>query len=82
VLSGVNFRYVSSRTSAKGATAPSYFTVNLTLFSHRFINGLELTASVYNVLDRQILEPAPLELMQSLVQQDGRTFQVKLAYRF
>lgn len=82
VFAGVNLRYLSARTSAIGADVPPYFVLDLILFSHRWVNGLELSASVYNVLDRRIVEPAPLELRQPLLEQDGRTFQVKLQYRF
>lgn len=82
VFSGVDFRYVSGRTTAVGTDVPAYFVVNLTLFSHRFVNGLEVAASVYNLFGRRFYEPAPLELRQALLEQDGRTFQVKLTYAF
>lgn len=82
IFSGVDFRYVSGRTTALGTDVPAYFVVNLTLFSHRFVNGLEVSASVYNLLGRRFYEPAPLELRQALLEQDGRTFQVKLTYGF
>jgi iron complex outermembrane receptor protein len=82
VFTGIDFRYVSGRTSAAGAEVPAYFVLNTTLFSHRFINGLELSASIYNLLGRRFYEPSPLELRQPLLEQDGRVFQVKLTYGF
>lgn len=82
VFTGIDFRYVSGRTSAAGAEVPAYFVLNTTLFSHRFVNGLELSASIYNLLGRRFYEPSPLELRQPLLEQDGRTFQVKLTYGF
>jgi iron complex outermembrane receptor protein len=82
VFGGLDFRYVSGRTSAVGTDVPPYFVLNATLFSHRFVNGLELSASIYNVLGRRFYEPSPLELRQPILEQDGRTFQVKLTYGF
>jgi iron complex outermembrane receptor protein len=82
VFAGIDFRYVSGRTSAAGVEVPAYFVLNTTLFSHRFVNGLELSASIYNLLGRRFYEPSPLELRQPLLEQDGRTFQVKLTYGF
>jgi iron complex outermembrane receptor protein len=46
------------------------------------MNGLELSASVYNLLDRRYSDPTGSELVQRLVEQDGRTFRVKLTYAF
>lgn len=82
VFAGIDFRYVSERTSAVGAQVPAYFILNTTLYSHRFVNGLELSASIYNLLGRRFYEPSPLELRQPILQQDGRAFQVKLTYAF
>jgi outer membrane receptor protein involved in Fe transport len=57
--------------------------VNLTLFSQKLIKNLEFSASVYNLLNTQYSDPAsdfhgPLDI----IEQDGRTFRVKLTYRF
>jgi outer membrane receptor for ferrienterochelin and colicins len=60
--------------------------VNLTLFSQNLIKGLELSATIYNLLDTRYDDPATQGQgrthLQDLIEQDGRTFRVKLTYRF
>ncbi|MGP8201706.1 MAG: TonB-dependent receptor plug domain-containing protein [Limisphaerales bacterium] len=69
--------------TAQGETAGGYGVVNLTLFSQKLIKNLEFSASVYNLLNTQYWDPAsdfhgPLDI----IEQDGRTFRVKVTYRF
>jgi iron complex outermembrane receptor protein len=95
VFAGVELQYVSSRHSLHNATdsngqpltvqgedAGGYALLNLTLFSQKLIKNLEFSASVYNLLDRQYFDPASNFHKQDLIEQDGRTFRLKLAYRF
>jgi iron complex outermembrane receptor protein len=65
-----------------GETAGGYGVVNLTLFSQKLIKNLEFSASVYNLLNTRYLDPASDFHVQDLIQQDGRTFRVKLTYRY
>jgi outer membrane receptor protein involved in Fe transport len=46
------------------------------------VNGLEVSATIDNIFDRKYFDPTPLELRQPILQQDGRTFWVKLTYRY
>jgi outer membrane receptor for ferrienterochelin and colicins len=95
VFAGVEFRFVSSRRSlhntsdtfgqpltVQGTDAGAYGIVNLTLFSRELINNLELSATVYNLLDRRYEDPASKFHVQDTLEQDGRSFRVKLTYRF
>ena len=92
IFAGVEFLYVSKRTTmhlgtdVQGEDATGYGIVNLTLFSQNLIKGLELSASVYNLLDRRYFDPATQGQgrthLQDVIEQDGRTFRVKLTYRF
>ena len=54
----------------------------LTLFSQNLLKGLDLSASVYNLLDKNYSDPSTPFHVQNVIQQDGRTFRVKLTYRF
>ncbi|HKW29011.1 MAG TPA: TonB-dependent receptor [Verrucomicrobiae bacterium] len=65
-----------------GADAPGYAVVNFTLFSRNLIKNLDLSASVYNLLDKTYYDPSSRFHLQNAIQQDGRTFRVKLTYRF
>ena len=95
LFAGAEFRYVSDRQTlhnttdpfgqpltVQGGNAGGYGVVNLTLFSRNVIKNLEASASVYNVLDRRYSDPASLFHVQDTIQQDGRSFRVKLTYHF
>jgi iron complex outermembrane receptor protein len=62
--------------------------VNLTLLSRDLLEGLDLSASVYNLFDTRYAYPAGAEQTNSLseslrsIQQDGITFRIKASYRF
>ncbi len=74
--------YTSERTTFSRAKAPGFWLSNLTLFGHELRPGLDVSASVYNLFDQQFFDPANPEHLQDLIEQDGRTFRLKLSYRF
>jgi iron complex outermembrane receptor protein len=92
IFGGVEVQYVSKRTSSHlgsavaGEDAGDYAVVNLTMFSHKLVKGLEFSGSVYNLLDRHYSDPSPQvpgrPTQQDIIEQDGRTFRLKLTYRF
>lgn len=45
-------------------------------------HGLELSGSAYNLFDTKYSDPGGDEHKQDSIEQDGRTFRVKLTYRF
>ncbi|MCX7006292.1 MAG: TonB-dependent receptor, partial [Kiritimatiellaeota bacterium] len=62
--------------------ADAYWIANLTLFSQKLVEGLEISASLYNLLNTGYAVPVGAEHMQDLIYQDGRSLRVKLTYRF
>jgi iron complex outermembrane receptor protein len=64
------------------AFADAFWVANLTLFSQKLIEGLELSISLYNLFNTDYANPGGPGLTQDLVQQDGRTLRVKATYRF
>jgi outer membrane receptor for ferrienterochelin and colicins len=91
IFASLEFLYTSSRgtvytTSTSetlpGADAAGFGIVNVTLFSHNIVKNLQFSASVYNLLDKKYGDPATHSHQQDIIEQDGRTFQVKLTYRF
>src|SRR5207302_770242 len=93
LFAGVEFRYASSRDSlhtttdssgqpitVQGEDAASYGIVNLTLFSQNLVKNLEFSATIYNLLDRKYSDPASRYHTQDLIEQDGRSFRVKMTY--
>jgi iron complex outermembrane receptor protein len=95
LFAGLEFQYVSSRETlhnttsssgqpltVQGEVASGYGIVNVTLFSQNLIKNLEFSGSVYNLLDANYGDPATRFHRQDMIAQDGRTFRVKLTYRF
>lgn len=80
--------YGSARLNATGESVAGAAIVNLTLLSRDLVKGLDLSASVYNLLDTRYSLPAGPEQVNSLgeslqsIQQDGITFRVKATWRF
>jgi len=46
------------------------------------MKNFEASVSVYNLFDYRYGDPASLEHVQDVIQQDGRNFRLKLSYRF
>jgi iron complex outermembrane receptor protein len=69
-------------TTVASGTVGSYVVSNLTLLSSELLKGLDLSASVYNLFDRQFADPGTSDHDQVLIPQDGRTFRVMMTYRF
>ncbi len=79
---GIEEQYTSKRKTLAGNEAGSFFLTNLTLFNQNVLKGLEVSASVYNLFDREYSDPGSSEHVQDLLKQDGRSFRFKLTYRF
>jgi outer membrane receptor protein involved in Fe transport len=73
---------MSNRETAQGNRVAGYWVANATLFSREIVKGLELSASVYNLFDKRYADPVGADFAQDAIEQDGRTFRVKLTYRF
>ena len=91
LFAGLEVQFASQRTSAHisplgtaepGEVVPAYGIVNFTLFSQNLIKGMDISAGVYNLLDRHYSDPSTPLHLQDQIEQDGRTFRVKLTYRF
>ena len=95
VFAGLEFQYTSNRRSLHNTTGPGnqpltvqgedagdFGIVNLTLFGQKLVKNLEFSAGVYNVLDRRYDDPASQFHVQDIIEQDGRSFRLKLMYHF
>ncbi|MGB5395820.1 MAG: TonB-dependent receptor, partial [Gammaproteobacteria bacterium] len=81
-VAGLEFRYMSHRTTPLGDKLGGFGITNLTLGSQKVYDRLELSASIYNLFDKQYADPASEEHVQSGIMQDGRNFRVKATYTF
>ncbi|HAV63727.1 MAG TPA: TonB-dependent receptor [Verrucomicrobiales bacterium] len=74
--------FTSGAETLPGRDAAEFGVFNLTLFSRDLLRNLEASVSVYNLLDDSHADPASRFHRQDQLSRDGRTFRVKLNYRF
>jgi len=79
---GGELQYTSARRTVRGGEAEAFWVANVTLFTQKLLSGVSFSASVYNLFDQQYGDPGAEEHRQDVIGQDGRTFQLKLTYRF
>jgi iron complex outermembrane receptor protein len=74
--------YHSEVLTLTGREADNFVLVNLTLFSQKLLKNLEASVSVYNLLGTDYVYPGSEDHLQDSIRQDGRSFRIKLTYRF
>lgn len=93
VFASLELQAMSGCRTVAGSRTDAYSVVNFTLFSRELIKGLEFSASIYNLLDQTYRQPVSADFNYTgptsgntvaldTVEQDGRSFRVKLTYRF
>jgi len=82
LFSSIEVQYNGSVITPARKTANDFALVNWTLFSQKLVQGMELSASVYNLLDARYSVSSSGNTLQDTIQQNGRSFRVKLTYKF
>ena len=82
VFANLEILGMSDRSTVGGNEVGSYWVANFTLFSREIIKGLDLSASIYNIFDKQYGDPVGSDFVLDSVPQAGRQFRVKLTYHF
>ncbi len=82
LFAGLELRYTGTRKTVRGTDADAFTVTNLTLFGQNVLKGLDLSASVYNLFDEEYADPGSEGHLQDTLEQDGRTFRLKLHYAF
>ena len=81
---GVEGQYVGSRKTVKpGERIKAYYLANLTLTHRNLYKNIDLSSSIYNLLDTRYADPG-FEFHRPLIRipQNGRSFNVKVVGRF
>jgi iron complex outermembrane receptor protein len=81
IVGGAEVQFTGSQYTLLANKIPSTAIANLTLSTLTLWNAWQFSASVYNLLDRSWYSPAGPGLGIDTVQQDGRSFRIKLTYR-
>jgi outer membrane receptor for ferrienterochelin and colicins len=82
VFAGFGVRYISERRTIAGDTVAPAFVPSITVSSRRLGKGMELAASVHNLLGSKYRDPGSEEHRQDSIVQIGRTVRFKLTYKF
>jgi len=82
LFASVDAQYTSSVQTLAGNTISGFSVLNFTLLGHTLGKHLDLSASVYNVFNKTYFNPGQPEDPEDSIQQDGRTFRIKLTGRF
>lgn len=79
---GAEIQYTSRRLTLAGNYAPSFAVANLTFLSRQLARGLDLSASIYNVFDKKYGDPGASQHVQDVIEQDGRSYRLKITWGF
>lgn len=83
IFLGGEIQYVSSIKTLAGNKTDEFLVANLTLMGRDIIKGMDFSTSLYNIFDKKFRVPAGNEhLPIDTIEQDGRTFRIKLTYKF
>src|SRR5208282_2350186 len=82
LFASLDAQYTSSAQTLAGNTVSGFSVFNVTLLGHTLGKHLDLSASVYNILDKKYFDPGRPEDPEGAIQQDERTFRIKLTTRF
>jgi len=79
---GLEVQYQSKRKTIADDETSSFVVTNLTLFNQGSVGGLQVAISVYNLFDTTYSHPGSEEHRQDQLEQNGRSFWLKLDYTF
>ncbi len=82
LLLGYELQYDAKRLTRAGTFAGGYWLSNLTLSTNRLLRRTELSLSIRNLFDKRYEHPASDANWQNVLEQDGRSVQFRLDFRF
>lgn len=82
IFAGLEVQATSRRKTLAGNDAEGFSIVNITLFSRKWFRDFEASVGVYNLFDRRYGDPGNPGYTQDTIEQDGRTYRLKVKYGF
>jgi outer membrane receptor for ferrienterochelin and colicins len=82
VFASMDLQYVSKRATLAGQYSGAYVVPNFTLFARDISKRWEFSASIYNAFNQKYGDPSGNGLVEDIVVQDGRSFRIKVGYKF
>ena len=72
----------SAVTSTSNQRVGGFLLANWTLLSKQISKNMDVSLSIYNLFDSKYSYPGGPEHLENSILQDGRTFRLKIVYRF
>jgi outer membrane receptor for ferrienterochelin and colicins len=82
LFASVEGQFLGRRLTLLQDSLSSYQVFNFTLLGHTLGKHMDVAASVFNLLDKKYFDPGRPEDPEDAIQQDGRSFRVKMTGRF
>jgi iron complex outermembrane receptor protein len=82
ILTGLELQYHGSVQTVQSNRADDFLIANFTAFTRRTTQGLEISGNIRNLFDTRYGWPGAEDHLQDVIEQNGRTYQVKVSYRF
>jgi outer membrane receptor for ferrienterochelin and colicins len=82
LFASVDAEYTSSVETLAGNTLSGAAIFNVTLLARALTKHFDVSASVYNILNKQYFNPGRPEDTEDAIHQDGRNFEIKLTGKF
>ena len=82
VFASMDLQYVSKRATITGEYSGAYVVPNFTLFARDISKRWDISASLYNAFNRRYADPTGNGLVEDTIVQDGRSFRIKVGYKF
>jgi outer membrane receptor protein involved in Fe transport len=79
---GTEAAYNGERLTLVGDELGGFVLWNLTLLGRNLAPGLDLSASVYNLFDKEYASPGSAGHLQDSIVQDGRRYGLRVTWRF
>ncbi len=82
VYAGLEAQYTSGLKTLAGNRTSGFFVMNATVYSQKIVKNLDVSATIYNLFDERYAYPGSTGHYQDVIPQDGRSFRIKLTYKF
>ena len=82
LVASLDAQYTSSMQTLAANNVSGFSVFNVTLLGHALGKHLDLSTSIYNIFDKKYFDAGRPEDVEDRIEQDGRTFRIKLTGRF
>jgi iron complex outermembrane receptor protein len=82
LFASVEGQFLGRRLTLLQDSLSSYQVFNFTLLGHALGRHMDVSGSIFNVMDKKYVDPGRPEDPEDAIQQDGRSFRVKITGRF